>query len=137
MFFIKKLRILISIVFILLSIFLYLLLHGTKKLLIVNILNNIIYIIPVFSGINFHNTFINGYLVDILWFTSLIIISPYFSSLSYFINSILAFVIADIFELMQYCFPFLGTFDYFDLLCYLGIFIIYNLVYFIIRKISL
>ncbi len=134
MFFVKKIRSIISITFILVSIFFYLLLHGTNNLLVVNIINNIIYIIPVFSGINFHNDFINGYLIDILWFVSLITISTFFSSLSYFINSLFAFILAILFELMQYFFPFLGTFDYFDLLCYLGIFIIYNLVCCIIRK---
>lgn len=132
----RKIQIIIGLLFIILSIPLYIFIHGTKHLALVSKINNIIPIIPIFPGRRINNLFINGYLIDILWFSSLILFSTLFSSFSEVINSTYALIFAVIIEILQSFFPSLGTFDFYDIICYLGIFFLYNGVKFISEKVK-
>ena len=129
----KKIQIIIAIVLFLLSVFLYLLFHGTENLIVVDTINSIIHLIPVVPRIKIKVPLINGYLVDILWFTSFVLLSPQLL-FSDFINSIIILVFASLLEILQLFFPVLGTFDFFDILCYFGVFLLYNLFVFVIKK---
>jgi hypothetical protein len=131
---IHKNQIILSIILFFLSIFLYLFFHGTENLIIIDTVNKIFPLIPVVPGIKITTSIINGYLVDILWFTSLISLSSLFLPFSRLINSIVAFVFGSTLEILQLLFSVLGTFDYYDILCYFGIFILYNLFVFIRKK---
>lgn len=124
----KKIRIVISAFLLIISIVLYFLIHGSNNLLVVYKINSIIKIFPIFSGIKIHNIFVTSYLIDILWFISLIILSPFFFSLSNFINSLFIFFVGGLLEIMQLFFSNLGTFDYYDILCYFIIFLLYNIL---------
>lgn len=130
----QRIQIIVALIVLIISIPMYIFLHGTKNLLLVSKINSIIPIIPIFSGVRINNFFINGYLIDILWFSSFIMFSPLFPSLSDFINSIYTLMFAVIIEISQSILPTLGTFDIYDILCYLGIFFLYNGIKFYMKE---
>ena len=104
----------------------YLFLHGTKNLIIIQKINSLVSIIPIFDGRKLSNKFIQGYLVDLLWYSSLLLISNSFfnkTRISYF-----CLLLAIILELSQYYISALGTFDFYDILIYILITIFYMLI---------
>lgn len=102
---------LLSLLFLFSAIFLYFLLHGTKNLLIFNTFG-----LPLFDGINIDNKFLNGYLIDILWFNAFCIFYLNFRSILLYIVFTLIAVFLEFFQLFI---PSLGTFDVSDILIYL------------------
>lgn len=131
----NKNKLIISFFLIIIAMVFYLILHGTDRLYIFTILKNSNFFIYINNlhfkiffkyPIIFTNMFIKGYVVDIIWFTSL------FLNISYFykekmIKYILSFLIGFFSEILQFLFPLLGTFDIYDILLYLLILLIFFL----------
>ncbi len=113
-----------AIALLILAIIIYLIMHGTNNLILVKKINLYCRIIPIFSGININNSFINNYLVDILWYTSLLLwISGFEKNQLFF--TIFSCIFGVCLELFQFIFPSVGTFDIIDMLIYVFITMIY------------
>lgn len=113
---IKAIRLSFAFLLIVLCIIMYIVLHGTKNLIIVEKINSFKEIIPIFDGCFCSNKFITSYLIDILWFNSFCIFFSVWNEDKYYI---LLIVLAVLLELFQQIFKVLGTFDIFDIVIYL------------------
>ena len=112
----ERLKMLVGVILIVSAIFLYILLHGTRGLLLVGIINSKIKIIPLFDGTKIGSGFINCYLVDALWIFSFNYMLSAFKSAA---CHILAMLTACALEFLQLVAKGFGTFDFFDILIYL------------------
>lgn len=122
----KSIKILIGCFLILINIFLYILFHGTKDLFIVEQINSVFNIIPVFDGITIQNKFLTGYVIDIIWIVAFNLIVSTFNNSIY--QWFVLFVAIST-EFLQLINNSLGTFDVVDLVIYVcitAIFIIYR-----------
>ncbi len=113
---VNKIKIFSAIILIICAIAIYIILHGTKDLIIVKKVNQLFKIIPIKNGIKIHQKFITGYLVDILWFNSFCLLFSVIKQKKIFLIIIL---IACILEFIQLINPTFGTFDCIDLLIYI------------------
>lgn len=120
------LRLICSFFLITVAIIFYILLHGTSNLVIIKKLKYFLPFIPEIRGIKFYNQFLFCYFIDILWFSSFILLSPFLIPNSNFWGSTIILLISIFLEGSQYFFHALGTFDFFDILCYVLIWLIYN-----------
>lgn len=124
-----RIKIISAMFLLVISIVMYLVIHGTDDLAIVKKINSVINIIPIIPGINCKNVFVTGYLVDILWFCSFSLFGcTLCSGTSYITFMMLAFVVATLVEMIQLFFPRFGTFDFWDIFIYAFITFIYFLV---------
>jgi len=105
---------------IVLAAIIYVIIHGTDNLKIVNKINSFCNVIPIFSGVESKTRFLKNYIVDAMWFVSLLLIASVFR-LDKRIASVMACVFASFLEFTQFIFPELGTFDIFDVLLYIFI----------------
>lgn len=111
-----------------LAVLIYLLLHGTDRLYIFSIFRDfkcIRYINAFHRTLHlkfpafFTNNFIRNYAVDILWFTSFCLMMLYFyPEKNNIIKYIVLFGTGILSEALQYIYPQLGTFDFYDVAVY-------------------
>ena len=112
----NRIKIFSAIILLISSIILYIILHGTKELIIVKKINQFCKIIPLINGIRINQKFITGYLIDILWFNSFCLLFSFFKKKIYFF---ILTLFACVLECAQLVNPILGTFDVLDLLIYI------------------
>lgn len=112
----NKIKIFSAIILLICAIIIYIILHGTKDLIIVKKINQFFKIIPLKNGIKIHQNFITGYLVDILWFNSFCL---FFSVINQKRIFLIIILIACFLEFLQLINPTFGTFDFIDLLIYI------------------
>lgn len=123
----NRIKIISAMLFLVGAIISYLVIHGTDNLLIVHTVNSFVNIIPVFEGTECRNIFLTGYLVDILWFISFVLITSVYIGSRHNICVILVLLIAILLEILQLVLPIYGTFDFIDILVYISISIMYIL----------
>ena len=128
---IHSIKIFSAILILIISLMIYLLLHGTKDLFIFQLLSKIFTFIPLVEGINCQNSFITSYLIDILWANSLLLFISSKKNIYLYFVAIIFFVVS---EVLQFIFSCLGTFDIFDIIFYVVLSLIYFLVDFIYIK---
>lgn len=113
---INKIKIFSAVVLLVSAIIIYMILHGTKDLIIVRKINQFCRIIPLKNGMKVSRKFVTGYLVDILWFNSFCLLFSIFKKKG---NYLILILLACIFECAQLKNAALGTFDFIDLLIYI------------------
>ena len=124
-----RIKIISAMFLLVISIVMYLVIHGTDDLVIVQKINSVINIVSVFPGINCKNVFLTGYLVDILWFCSFLLFGyALYTGTSYIVYMLFAFLVALSVEIIQLFFPRFGTFDFWDIVVYELITFVYFLV---------
>ncbi len=118
---IQKIKVFCATVLILIAIIIFLRIHGTENLVITKILKIFIPNLYVIKSKQITNQFLKNYLVDFLWFSSLLLFTSLLEKSCYYY---LAIIIAILFEILQFFFTCLGTFDFWDMLIYFILFII-------------
>ena len=131
----KKHNFIIGASLIIIDIFIYGLLHDISKTSIFLKLSNFFdfstyqsfqnNFLAHFSSLPFYQ-FINNYFIDLLWFLSFLLITT--SLLPSAKTQLFALFTAITTEILQYFLPSLGTFDFFDIILYICISILYFLV---------
>lgn len=114
----NKIKFFCSLSILLLACIFYVIIHGTKRLIITDFISFLFPNFPILEARKGGNFFVKNYLVDAFWFSSfLIVLSIIFARHYRFI----ALAIAIVLESFQKFIPQLGTFDFIDILLYIGI----------------
>ena len=128
----KDKRIIIGIILIVFAICLYGLFHDITKLRVFSFFNQNILIeeYKLFQRnfrlkfLNFHYfIFLNNYLIDLLWYLSFMLIATGILKNKFIV--LIVFISGCISEILQLFFPYLGTFDFFDLGLYVLVTVIF------------
>lgn len=126
----KNKSVYIGVALALFAVVLFLIIHGTRNLLLISKINSIWHVIPIFDGIKIKNEFLTGYLIDIIWFFSLNLILSSFDCFHFYIITL---IIAVLLEILQLKFRWLGTFDFIDIIIYFCLSFMFSLN-FVLRK---
>lgn len=113
------------------AVILYLYIHGTKELIVFQLLHSIIPVIPLNDGHSIGIKFISNYLVDILWMNSFMLYLLILRNKSFFW---LALLLSLLFEFIQLFFSMIGTFDFIDIFIYVSISLFYWCRFYRLKK---
>lgn len=111
-----KKKVFCAVLLIILASVIYIYIHGTENLFILQIIQSYGINIPIIKPKIIHNLIIKNYLIDALWFISFLLLVSIDNSKTHLY---LALIVAIFLEVLQFYYPSLGTFDIYDIALYL------------------